>query len=117
MLGQFTDDPEVIRVGLAYLRVESFILPVYMMLFAINAFLQALKRPVWTVWIGLYRQAFGIAFFVWLFVGVLQFNETGVWYGVAAAVTTGLLISLLIASRVATQSIGGLWSRRKIPDN
>ena len=115
VLGQFTDDPEVIRVGLAYLRIESFILPIYMMLFAINAFLQALKRPVWTVWIGLYRQAFGVAFFVWLFVGVLQFNETGVWYGVAAAVTTGLLISLLIASRVATQSIGGLWRRHGIP--
>ncbi len=111
VLGLFTDDDEVIRVGLAYLRVESFILPVYMMLFAINSFLQALKRPVWTVWIGLYRQGFGIAFFVWIFVGLLAFDETGVWLGVASAVTTGLLIALAITSRVANQSIGGLWQR------
>ena len=58
VLGPFTDDPEVIRVGLACLRVDSVGLPVYMMLFAINFFLQALKRPFWTVWISLYRQGF-----------------------------------------------------------
>ena len=109
VLERFTQDPDVIRVGLAYLRVESLILPAYMMLFAINSFLQALKRPIWSVWISLYRQAFGIAFFVWLFVGVFQFSEIGVWFGVAAAVTTGLMISMVIASRVASESIGGLW--------
>ncbi len=114
VLGLFTDDEDVIRVGLAYLRVESFILPVYMMLFAINSFLQALKRPVWSVWIGLYRQGFGIAFFVWIFVGILEFDETGVWFGVASAVTTGLLIALAITSRVANQSIGGLWRKSEV---
>ena len=114
VLSLFTDDPEVLRVGLAYLRVESFILPCYMLLFAINAFLQALKRPVWTVWIGLYRQAFGVAFFVWVFVGVLQFNEVGVWLGVAMSVATGAVLSLVIVSRVAKQCIGSLWRRGEV---
>ena len=114
VLSLFTDDPEVLRVGLAYLRVESFILPCYMLLFAINAFLQALKRPVWTVWIGLYRQAFGVAFFVWVFVGVLQFNEVGVWLGVAMSVATGAVLSLVIVSRVAKQCIGNLWRRGEV---
>ena len=36
-------DPDVIRIGVSYLRVDGFILPIYMMLFAINSFLQALK--------------------------------------------------------------------------
>ncbi len=58
VLGLFTDDPEVIRVGLAYLRVYSVILPVYVMLFAINSFLQTPERPFWTVRISLYRQGF-----------------------------------------------------------
>ncbi len=109
VLWLFTDNPEVVRVGLAYLRVESFILPVYMMLFAINSFLQALKRPVWSIWIGLYRQGFGIAFFVWVFIGVLGFSEIGVWLGVACAVTTGGLIALWITARIAKSEIGGLW--------
>ena len=109
LLGLFTDNPEVIRVGLAYLRVDSLILPVYMMLFSINSFLQALKRPVWTVWISLYRQGFGVAFFVWLFVGLWNFTEIGVWFGVACAVLSGWVLAMLIATRVARTEIGGLW--------
>ena len=109
VLGFFTDEAEVIRVGLAYLRVESVILWAYMMLFAITSFLQALKRPVWTIWISLYRQGFGIAFFIWLFVAVLEFSEIGVWFGVASAVLSGLVIALCIATYVARGKIGGLW--------
>ncbi|MEX0317452.1 MAG: MATE family efflux transporter [Ruegeria sp.] len=109
VLSLFTDDPEVIRVGLTYLRVDSVILPFYMMLFAINSFLQALKRPIWTVWISLYRQGFGIAFFVWLFVGIWGFSEIGVWFGTACAVITGWMVSLMIATRVGRREMGGLW--------
>ncbi|MDP5218532.1 MATE family efflux transporter [Ruegeria sp. 2205SS24-7] len=110
LLGLFTDDPEVIRVGLSYLRVDSVILPVYMMLFSINSLLQAFKRPIWTVWISLYRQAFGVAFFVWLFIGVWRFDEIGVWFGTAAAVVTGWMIALLMTTYVARHEIGGLWN-------
>ena len=107
VLGLFTDDPEVIRVGVEDLRVESFLLPIYMMHFAFTSFLQALKRPIWTLWISLYRQALGTAVFVWLFVGWLGFDELGVWLGVAAAVSTGLVMALAIASSVAAERMGG----------
>lgn len=116
LLGLFTDDPEVIRVGLSYLRVDSLILPFYMMLFSINSLLQALKRPIWTVWISLYRQGFGVAFFVWIFVGLLGFSEIGVWFGTAAAVVTGWMIALVMTTHVAKREIGGLWRRAAIPD-
>lgn len=115
ILGLFSDDPDVLRVGLMYLRVESFILPAYMMLFAINNLLQALKRPGWTLWISLYRQAFGVAFFVWLFVGVIGAGEIGVWLGIAAAVVTGLMIALALTARVARQEMDGLWPRSARP--
>ncbi len=108
-LSLFSDDPEVIRVGVAYLRVDSLLLPAYMMLFSINSLLQALKRPIWTVWISLYRQGFGIAFFVWVFVGLWGFDEYGVWYGVACAVLSGLGVGLWIATVIARTEIGGLW--------
>lgn len=110
ILHLFTDDPEVVHVGLLYLRVESFILPAYMALFAITAFLQAMKQPIWTLWISLYRQAFGIAFFVWLFVGVLGMGVLGVWLGVAGAVVTGVGLGFAIAVHVARGAMGGLWS-------
>lgn len=109
ILSLFTDDPEVIRVGLYYLRIDSVILPFYMMLFSINSLLQALKRPTWTIWIGLYRQGFGVAFFAWLFVGVWGFNEAGVWYGTVCAVVSGWAFAMYIADRIAKQDMGGLF--------
>lgn len=108
----FTDDPEVVRVGASYLRIDSLILPFYMMLFSINSLLQALKRPIWTVWISLYRQGFGVAFFVWVFVGLLGSNETGVWFGTATAVITGWIIALSITTHVANKEMGGIWRSR-----
>ena len=102
----------MIRIGVSYLRIDGFILPIYMMLFAINSFLQALKRPIWTFWIGVYRQAFGVAFFVYLYVMIYDFGVLGVWVGIATAVTTGWLISLIVADYVARGSIGGLLVAR-----
>jgi putative MATE family efflux protein len=104
----FTDDQAVIDVGVSYLRVDSFLFIIYMMLFSINSFLQALKRPIWTLWISIYRQGFGVAFFVWLLIGVFHLDVWGVWLGIGLAVSTGWIIALIIANRVANQEIGGL---------
>ena len=105
----FTDDPDVIRVGASYLLIDAFLFPIYMMLFSINSLLQALKRPIWTLWISIYRQGFGVAFFIWIFVGVFSFSEWGVWLGIASAVTTGWILAFTIVHYVTKSSIGGLW--------
>lgn len=104
----FTDDQDVIDVGVSYLRVDSFLFVVYMMLFSINSFLQALKRPVWTLWISIYRQGFGVAFFVWLLVGVIGMDVWGVWLGIGIAVTSGWILALIVAESIARTEIGGL---------
>ena len=104
----FSDDPEVIRVGSSYLRVDAFLFPIYMMLFSINSLLQALKKPIWTLWISIYRQGFGVAFFIWVFIGVLDFTVWGVWLGIATAVVSGWALSLAVVWRVAHTTIGGL---------
>lgn len=104
----FTDDPQVISVGHSYLRVDSFLFVIYMMLFSMNSFLQAMKRPIWTLWISVYRQGFGVAFFIWLLIGVFGMGVIGVWLGIAIAVSTGWLIALAITVRVGRQNIGGL---------
>ena len=104
----FTDDAEVIAIGHSYLRVDSFLFVVYMMLFSINSFLQAMKRPIWTLWISIYRQGFGVAFFIWLLIAVFGMDVWGVWLGIGIAVSTGWLIALAITLRVAQQEIGGL---------
>jgi Na+-driven multidrug efflux pump len=106
----FSSDPDVIRAGSSYLRVDAFLFPIYMMLFSINSLLQALKQAIWTLIISIYRLGFGVVFFVWVFVGVLDFGVEGVWFGIAMAVTTGWSVSLVILYRVASKEIGGLRS-------
>ncbi|MFK7751729.1 MAG: MATE family efflux transporter [Sedimentitalea sp.] len=104
----FTSDPQVIAVGQSYLKVDGFLFPIYMMLFSINSLLQGLKQPIWTLWISLYRQGFGIAFFVWVFIGLAGFDVWGVWLGIAVAVTSGWAIALVVMVHVTRTSIGGL---------
>ena len=110
LMRSFTSDRAVIDIGISYLRVDVFVLPIYMMLFAINSFLQALKRPIWTLLIGIYRQAFGVAFFSFVFVYVWGFGVVGVWYGIATSVLTGMILSLFIANQVALPLVGGIFS-------
>ena len=91
--------------------MDGFILPVYILLFAMNSLLQALKRPIWTLWIGVFRQGLGIAAFVSLFVLVLGMDTWGVWFGIASSVIAGLGLALAVTSRVAKKEIGGLFRR------
>ena len=110
-MGVFTSDPAVIETGAGYLRVDAFLFPIYMMLFSINSLLQALKQPIYTLWISLYRQGFGVAFFVWVFIALLGFDVVGVWLGIAVAVFSGWIIALVLAQRVAAREMGGLLVR------
>jgi len=107
-MSMFSSDAEVIRIGASYLRVDAFLFPIYMMLFSVDSVLQAFKKPIWTFWISAYRQGFGVAFFVWLFIGLFGLDVMGVWLGIAISVITGWALSLFILRRVARQTIGGL---------
>jgi len=113
-LSVFTADADVIEIGKSYLHVDGFILPVYVMLFAINSLLQALRRPGVTLWIGIYRQGVGVALFGWIFVRLFDMGYFGVWLGIATAVTTGLALALVLTERVARQKIGGLFRRAQV---
>jgi Na+-driven multidrug efflux pump len=108
LIGIFTDSEEVRRIGAQYLRVDGFILPIYLVLFAINSLLQAFKKPIWTLVIGIYRQGIAVALFVYLFVNVFDFDTLGVWLGIATSVVTGMAVSAIVVQLIAKQQIGGL---------
>ena len=110
-MGLFTDDPEVIRIGGNYLNVDGFMLPVYILLFAMNSLLQAFKRPIYTLWIGLYRQGAGIAVFSGVYVFVFGLDSWGVWFGIATSVMTGCLLAFAVTARVARREMGGMFRR------
>ena len=107
LLGLFTSDPEVISIGFQYLLLAAPMLPAYLILFAMMSFLQGIKRPVWTVWIGIYRQIFASAGFAALFIYVWDWGTWGVWAAVFTAVWTGLLLSSTVVFFIARQRIRG----------
>jgi len=107
----FAQDAEVVEIGISYLHVDSVIFPAYLILFALNSWLLAMKKPKSVLLIGLYRQAFAVPLFVWLFVSVWGFGVVGVWYGVAASVLSGLVVSVAVAHFTTKTLVGGLISR------
>ncbi|HMO51973.1 MAG TPA: MATE family efflux transporter [Kiritimatiellia bacterium] len=75
-LALFTDDPDVQAIGVQYLRMAGFVLYAYVILFALTAALQAIKQPMYAVWIGLYRQ---IVAPVAIIYGLSRFAGLGIW--------------------------------------
>lgn len=115
LIGLFTNDPRAIAMGAGYLRIDGGVLPFYIMLFATNSFLQGIRKPVWTVWIGVWRQGIAIALFSWIFVSLLGLGIWGIWFAIAASVTSGLLLSLIVAQHVSKPVIGGIMPDREHP--
>ena len=70
--------------------------------------MQAFKKAILTLYISIYRQGFGVAFFVWVFISIFNFDVQGVWLGIAVAVSSGWILSFMIANKVAQKEIGGL---------
>lgn len=100
VLGLFTQQADVIDVGLSYLRIDGLVLPFYMMIFAINSMFQAFQKPGWPFWIGLYRRGFGLALFIWVFIGPLAMGVSGIWFAHVVAVVSGWTLSMVLLFRV-----------------
>jgi putative MATE family efflux protein len=97
LMGLFTRDETVIGMGAVYLRIDALVLYAYVLLFVHVAALQGMKRPMFAVWIGLYRQiAAPIALF-WLLTRVFTFGLLGIWWGIFAITWSAAVITLLYA--------------------
>ena len=104
----FADDPEVIRIGVEFLKVNGLLLPVFFLNFSMNSLMQALKRPAMTLFVTIYRDTFAVWFFIGVFVLALGFETLGVWLGVATSAVTACLLAIFITTKIARKEIGGL---------
>lgn len=90
----FTGDNVVITTGVGYLRIEAFVFPAYVLLYICVSAMQGIKRPVFALWIGLYRQiAAPIPIFHFLAV-VLSWGVTGIWWGVFSVTWSAAAIAV-----------------------
>jgi len=96
----FTDDPSVIRIGATYLRIDALVFYAYVVLFVHVAALQGMKRPMYALWIGLYRQIVAPAILFWLLVYAFEAGITGIWWGIFGVTWSAALFTLLYARRL-----------------
>lgn len=93
----FSPDPEVVAIGAHYLRIAAFAEYAYVVLFVNTALLQGLKKPAWSLVIGLVRQIVAPVLVFWLTTGVLGWGRDGVWYGVLIIAWVAAAASVVIA--------------------
>jgi putative MATE family efflux protein len=82
LMAVFTDDPTVIDFGHSYLKISAFVLYAYVLLSVDVAALQGMRKPMFALWIGLWRQIVAPAAVFWLLTQMLGFGLTGIWWGI-----------------------------------
>lgn len=90
----FTGNPDVIAIGAHYLKIAPFIFFAYTILFITISALQGMKKPMYAVWIGVYRQILVPIALFWILINILGVGIDAVWWGVfgitwSAAIITG----------------------------
>jgi putative MATE family efflux protein len=97
LMGFFTSEGSVVNVGSTYLRIDALVLYAYVVLFVHVAVLQGIKRPMFAVWIGLYRQIAAPFILFWAVTEVLDFGLLGIWWGIFAITWSAAVLTLLYA--------------------
>jgi len=93
-MGLFSSDPVVVQAGAHFLRVAMLTFYAYVILFTATSTLQGLQRPLYAIWIGLYRQLLVPLLLIPVLMRRLDPPELGIWWGAFAATWSGALITL-----------------------
>ncbi len=90
----FTTDPAVIAHGVHYLGYASLTLAAYPILFVTVFMMQGLKRPLYGLWMGLYRQIAAPILVFHTLAFTLGKGLSGVWLGIFCVTWSAALIAL-----------------------
>lgn len=99
LMGLFTEDATVIGIGTTYLRIDALAFYAYVILFVHVAALQGMKRPMFAVWIGLYRQIVAPLAIFWVFTRIFSYGLMGIWWGIFAITWSAAAITLFYARK------------------
>lgn len=77
----FTDDVSVIEIGTTYMRIDCLVFNAYVILFTNVAALQGVKRPMFAVWIGFFRQLVAPIVVFYVLINILDVGLLGIWWG------------------------------------
>jgi len=90
----FTKDAVVVGIGVQYLRVAAITLCSYVILFQTVFMLQGLKKPLYGLWVGVYRQLVGPGMLFWFLAFYLGWGVRGIWWGIFSVTWSAALFML-----------------------
>ncbi len=99
LIGFFNKDPEVIRAGTVYLRIEFFAFPTYVILGILLSIMQGIKKPGFAVYIGLYRQIIMPIPLYYLLGNVLGLGVSGIWWGIVFLTWSSVVATYIYSRR------------------
>jgi putative MATE family efflux protein len=105
LLRFFTDDLDVIPIGATYLRIDALVLYSYVILFVHVALLQGIKRPMYAIWIGIYRQIVAPVVVFYMLIHIFGVGLLGIWWGIFAVTWSAALFTIFYARRVIRRVI------------
>ncbi len=100
LMGFFTDDPAVISIGAEYLRIDAFTLYGYVIIFVSTSVLQGMKRPMFAIWMGLFRQVAAPYALFTLFTVVMGYGTVSLWFAIAGIVWSSAMVAFWYARKV-----------------
>lgn len=96
----FTNDEEVIKTGVNYVRIMALLQWAYMMGFIYIGFLQAIKRPMYGLVESVLRKILLPLGFFYLVVKVLDVDLNGFWYTMVAINIAMTLVTITYARKI-----------------
>lgn len=99
----FSQDAEVLAVGVTYLRIDAFVFYGYSLLFLSTSALQGLKKPAFAMVIGLYRQIVAPPLVFYVLTNILDFGILGIWWGFFLITWSAAIIAFWFTRRTMLQ--------------
>jgi Na+-driven multidrug efflux pump len=112
----FTDDIPVINTGIHYLQIAALFAPILPVLNISIALMQGVKKPIYTVFISLFKEVVGAVIIIWLLCFYLNYKLQGLWVGILIVNYLSVIIFLFIVNN-QMKSLGLEIFRRKLPPN
>jgi putative MATE family efflux protein len=107
LMAQFSTDPKVIEHGTNYLGIAALTLPAYPILFQTVFLLQGMKRPLFGLLLGLYRQFAAPALAFWGLAFGLGLGTWGIWWGIHLVTWSAAAIAFWRGHHILNRNMEG----------
>jgi putative MATE family efflux protein len=115
LAGLFTSDREVAAIAGNYLHFSAFTLPAYLVLYVCSFALQGLKRPLFPIMLGVYRQLLAPLPLFWLLAFVLGLGISGIWWSILSITWSAALVAITVTLVTVRRLADGGAGKESLP--